>query len=47
MVKEVGWKAQADLTKWLGIGKAFALSLPEKKGKGKAMKTKILREYNR
>ena len=45
MVKEAGWKGRAGLGKWLGIGKQFALSLPEKKGKGKAKKTKTLREY--
>jgi TfoX/Sxy family transcriptional regulator of competence genes len=45
MVKEAGWKSAAGLVKWLGIGKKFALSLPEKKSKGKAKKTKTLREY--
>ena len=45
MVKEAGWKSAAGLTKWLDIGKKFALSLPEKKDKGKAKKTKTLREY--
>ena len=45
MVTEAGWKGRAGLGKWLGIGKQFALSLPEKKGKGKAKKTKTLREY--
>jgi TfoX/Sxy family transcriptional regulator of competence genes len=44
MVKEAGWKSAASLAKWLGIGKEFALSLPEKMGKAK--KTKTLREYN-
>ena len=43
MVKEAGWKSAAGLAKWMGIGKLFALSLPEKKGKGKARKT--LKEY--
>jgi hypothetical protein len=43
MVKEAGWKGRAGLAKWMGIGKKFALSLPEKKGKAK--KTKTLREY--
>ena len=45
MVQEAGWKSAAGLAKWLEVGKRFALSLPEKKGKGKAMKTKTLREY--
>jgi hypothetical protein len=47
MVQEAGWKSAAGLAKWLGIGKRFALSLPEKKGKVKAKKkkTKTLREY--
>ena len=45
MVREAGWKSAAGLTKWLNIGKKFALSLPEKKDKGKAKKTKTLREY--
>jgi TfoX/Sxy family transcriptional regulator of competence genes len=45
MVKEAGWKSGAGLAKWLGIGKAFALLLPEKKGKARAKKTKTLREY--
>jgi hypothetical protein len=45
MVKEAGWKGRAGLDRWLGIGKHFARSLPEKKGKGKANKTKTLREY--
>lgn len=47
MVKEAGWKSAAGLAMWLGIAKAFAQSLPEKK-KGKAKKktkTKTLREY--
>jgi hypothetical protein len=43
MVKEAGWKSEAGLAKWIGIGKQFALSLPEKKGKPK--KTKTLGEY--
>ena len=43
MVKETGWKSQAGLARWMGIGKEFALSLPEKQGKAK--KTKTLREY--
>ena len=43
MVDEAGWKSAADLAKWIGIGKEFALSLPEKKKKAK--KTKKLREY--
>jgi len=41
MVEEAGWKSAAALTRWLGIGKAFALSLPEKK---KAKKKRTLRE---
>ena len=45
MVKETGWKSQAGLAKWMGIGKQFALTLPEKKGKVKAKKTKALREF--
>jgi membrane-bound ClpP family serine protease len=45
MVKEAGWKSQAALEKWISVGKQFALSLPEKKGKAKAKKTKTLREY--
>ena len=43
MVKEAGW--QAALAKWIGVGKRYALSLPEKQPKGKAKKTKTLREY--
>jgi len=45
LVEEAGWKSAAGLAKWLGIGKEFALSLPEKKGKIKAKKTKTLKEY--
>jgi TfoX N-terminal domain len=45
MVKEAGWKGKAGLAKWMGIGKEFALTLPEKKGKARAKKTKTLREY--
>jgi hypothetical protein len=47
MVQEAGWKGAAGLAKWMGIGKQFALSLPEKVGKVKAKKkkTKTLREY--
>jgi TfoX/Sxy family transcriptional regulator of competence genes len=45
LVEEAGWKSAAGLTKWMGIGKKFALSLPEKKGKVKAKRTKTLREY--
>lgn len=44
MVEKAGWKSAAGLAKWMGIGKDFALSLPEKKGKAKKKKT--LREYN-
>ena len=39
MVKEAGWKARAGLAKWMGIGKQYALSLPEKKGKAKKTKS--------
>ena len=46
MVAEAGWKSTAGLAKWLGIGKQFVLTLPEKKGKAKAKKTKTLREYS-
>ena len=47
MVKEAGWTGQAALKKWVNVGKIYALSLPEKKGKAKAKakKTKTLREY--
>lgn len=45
VVKEAGWKSQVTLKKWIDVGKQFALSLPEKKGKAKAKKTKTLREY--
>lgn len=45
MVKEAGWKGQAGLAKWIGIGKQFALTLPEKKPGTKAKKTKTLKEY--
>ncbi len=45
MVKEVGWKSAHGLAKWLGVGKEYALSLPEKKGKAKAKRTTTLREY--
>jgi hypothetical protein len=44
MVKEAGWKNAAGLAKRLGIGKAYALSLPDKKGAVKK-KTKTLKEY--
>ena len=44
MVREEGW--QAALGKWINVGKQYALSLPEKKAKGKARKTKTLREYH-
>ena len=43
MVEEAGWKSAAGLAKWLAIGKEFAMTLPEKKGKAKKKKT--LREY--
>jgi TfoX/Sxy family transcriptional regulator of competence genes len=45
MVQEAGWKSAVGLAKWIEAGKRFALSLPEKKGKTKAKKTKTLREY--
>jgi TfoX/Sxy family transcriptional regulator of competence genes len=45
MVQEGGWKSAAGLAKWIEVGKRFALSLPEKKGKGRSKKTKTLREY--
>lgn len=45
MVNEAGWKSATGLTKWLEIGKRFALSLPEKKGKPKAKKAKTLKDY--
>ena len=45
LVEEAGWKSAAGLAKWMGIGKKFALSLPEKQGKVKAKRTKTLREY--
>ncbi len=47
MVKEAGWKSKAGLTKWLGTGKKFAVSLPEKTGRSKVRKTKKLKEYQR
>lgn len=43
MVTEAGWKGRTGLAKWMEIGKQYALSLPEKKGKAK--KAKTLREY--
>jgi len=43
MVPEAGWKSAVGLAKWIDVGKRFALSLPEKKGKAK--KTKTLKEY--
>lgn len=36
MVIEARWKGTTGLTKWIGTGKQFALSLPEKKIKVKA-----------
>ena len=45
MVKEAGWKSVAGLAKWMGIGKQFALSLPEKKATAKKKKT--LKKYKR
>jgi hypothetical protein len=47
LVNEKEWKSKAALEKWIAVGKQFALSLPEKKGKAKAKKTKTLREYRR
>jgi TfoX N-terminal domain len=44
MVEEAGWRNAAGLAKWMGIGKEFALSLPEKK-KGQTKKKKTLKEY--
>jgi hypothetical protein len=44
MVKEAGWKNKAALEKWIGMGKQFASSLPDKKAKAK--KTKTLRDIN-
>src|SRR5512137_2361750 len=46
LVEEAGWRSAEGLAKWLGTGKAFALSLPEKQGKKKAKKTKTLKEYS-
>jgi len=43
MVNEAGWKRRPGLEKWLGIGKEYALSLPEKTSKART--TKTLREY--
>jgi TfoX/Sxy family transcriptional regulator of competence genes len=45
MVKEAGWKSPTGLAKWIGMGKAFVRSLPEKKETAKVKKTKTLREY--
>jgi membrane-bound ClpP family serine protease len=45
MVQEAGWKSAAGLAKWIEAGKRYSLSLPEKKGKARAIKTKTLREY--
>jgi TfoX/Sxy family transcriptional regulator of competence genes len=45
MAQEPAWKNAASLAKWIEVGKRFALSLPEKKGKGKVKKTKTLKEY--
>lgn len=44
MVQKAGWKSAVGLAKWIEVGKRFALSLPEKKGKAKK-KTKTLKEY--
>jgi len=43
MVQEAGWKSAVGLAKWIAVGKQFALSLHEKKGKAK--KAKTLKEY--
>lgn len=43
IVRESGWKSRDSLTKWIEVGKRFALSLPEKKVGTK--KTKTLKEY--
>jgi hypothetical protein len=43
MVEEAGWKSAAGLAKWMGIGREYSFSLPDKKTKAK--KTKTLREY--
>jgi TfoX/Sxy family transcriptional regulator of competence genes len=43
MVKEAGWNSPANLAEWIDMGKRFALSLPEKKGK--RQKSKTLKEY--
>ena len=45
LVETAGLRTSSGLAKWLAIGKEFALSLPEKKGKATAKKTKTLREY--
>ena len=45
MVQEAGWKSAAGLAKWMEVGKRYSLSLPEKKGKERARKTKTLSEY--
>jgi TfoX/Sxy family transcriptional regulator of competence genes len=45
MVAEPGWRSAAGLSKWLVIGKQFALSLPGKTAKSKARKTKTLKDY--
>lgn len=44
MVEEAGWRSAAGLAKWIGIGKEFALSLPEKQEK--KGKKKMLKEYH-
>jgi TfoX/Sxy family transcriptional regulator of competence genes len=45
MVQETGWKSAVGLAKWIEAGKQFALSLPKKKTKTKAKKSKTLRDY--
>jgi TfoX/Sxy family transcriptional regulator of competence genes len=44
MVKEPGWKNRAGLEKWIGSGKRFAQSLPEKNKRPGGART--LRERN-
>src|SRR5271169_315402 len=45
MLMETGWNRQVELRKWIGVGKYYALSLPEKKGRKRATRTKTLKEY--
>lgn len=44
MVDPTGWKGEAELAKWMKIGKDFAGKLPGKKGKT-GVKKKTLKEY--